>query len=411
MDPLVQTQTRHDGLTSAGAPAAAGLFLHAGWRSCGTWMWERLRENEGVRAFYEPLHEDLATLRARDVGLLRPDSWKSGHGTGAPYFAEFQARLRPNGIGVRGGVRGHSARFAFDQYFTSDDAVDPALEAYLRGLMEAASLEGRLPVMKFCRSLGRVGWMERHFPDVAHAVILRAPTGQWLSARQQMEQNKNRYFILAPFVILARNADHPLLADAMARLAVKVPPRLSRDLGITTDACWRHVQRLDWPARFRGFLALWAATGIAALEGDAALIDADALASDPQHRGMAERLMGGAAGASVDLMPDPPKTRAHPAGADASFGTAAERADAARATAAALAFVNAHAGRLAPGRAAMLTRKLSLLPEAGSAPEAAAAQLPGTLDYVDAAAYVAMARVTYPLRRAHFHVRRWLGQV
>jgi hypothetical protein len=35
----------------------------------------------------------------------------------------------------------------------------------------------------------------------------------------------------------------------------------------------------------------------------------------------------------------------------------------------------------------------------------------GPLDYLDAAAYVAMARATYPLRRAHFHVRRWLGHV
>ena len=81
--------------------AVAGIFLHSGWRSCGTWMWERLREHPGIRGFYEPLHEDLGTLKPRDVGLLRPDSWQSGHGTGAPYFAEFAPMLQK-----RGGVRG-----------------------------------------------------------------------------------------------------------------------------------------------------------------------------------------------------------------------------------------------------------------------------------------------------------------
>ena len=377
----------------------AGVFLHSGWRSCGTWMWERLRESSGVRGFYEPLHEDLATLKQRDVGLLRPDSWRSGHGSGAPYFAEFSPLL-----GRRGGVEGHQARFAFDDFFAGPETHDPALEGYIRGLMAGAAAEHRTPVMKFCRSLGRVAWMEARFPDVLHAVILRDPAAQWRSARRQMEQNRNRYFVLAPFVILARNADNPLLADAVTHLGVKMPPLLSRNLGVTTDSCWRHVQRLDWRDRFRGFLALWTASGIAALSGQAMLIDADRLATDATARGDAERAIAGAAGVPVDLMPGPP--------ADATrVSSPAEKQDAARARVAALAFLDARGQALAPSRRTNLAAKLAAYdPVDSSAADTRRprAQQPSVADYVDAAAYVAMARATYPLRRAHYHVRRWL---
>jgi hypothetical protein len=391
----------HAAEIGASADGAAGLFLHAGWRSCGTWMWERLREHDGVRAFYEPLHEDLSSLRPQDVGLLRPDSWSSGHGAGAPYFAEFLPLLRERGRGVAGQV----ARFAFDPYFMDSGAEDPALETYIRGLLAHAAAEGRRPVLKFCRSLGRVGWMERRFPDVAHAVILREPHGQWRSSRLQMEQGKNRYFVLAPFVILACNADHPLLAEAADRLEVSMPPRLSRDLGVTTEACWRHVQRLDWRARFRGFLALWVAAGIASLAGQAALIDADALGVDETQRRAAEQDLARAVGFPVDLMPDPAR------GGGGAFGSAEEQDDALRAQAAALRFLDAHAARLSPGRAASLAKKLSPSTPGGADGTPGHARLPSPMDYVDAAAYVALARATYPLRRAHFHLRRWLGHV
>jgi hypothetical protein len=260
--------------------------------------------------------------------------------------------------------------------------------------------------MKFCRSLGRVPWMEQHFPDVLHAVILRDPAAQWRSARRQMEQNRNRYIVLAPFVILARNADHPLLADAVSRLEVRMPPLLSRNLGVTTDACWRHVQRLDWRDRFRGFLALWVASGIAALEGQAMLIDADRLAGDAAARDCAERAIAAAAGVPVDLMPGAP--------ADATrVSSPLERQDAARARVAALEFLEARGQGLAPERRALLAAKLSAYdgePGEPGAPRRPRAQHPSVADYVDAAAYVALARASYPLRRAHYHVRRWLDR-
>jgi hypothetical protein len=305
----------------------------------------------------------------------------------------------------RGGVRGHDSRFAFEHYFAGPSTHDHALESYLRSLMRSAAGDKRIPVMKFCRSLGRVAWMQAHFPDVLHAVILRNPEAQWRSARRQMEHNKNRYFVLAPFIILARNARHPLLAEAADRLEVRMPPRLSGDLGITTAACWRHVQLLDWRQRFRGFLALWLASGMAALDSSALVIDADRLGAEPQHRRMAERAIGEAAGLSADFTPNAQDDGAAP-------GTASEQQDAACAKAAAFDMLRGHAGMLAPERAAVLATKLSA--EGAVTPEApgrqpARAHQPGVLRHVDAAAYVTLARASYPLRRAHYHVRRWLS--
>jgi hypothetical protein len=215
---------------------AAAIFLHSGWRSCGTWLWEALRECRTVRAYYEPLHEDLDSLDRAALTRFSPGSWDSGHSPGAPYFAEYLPRLRHNMFGDRPGIRGYEQRFAFDDYFRDPDDDDPALHAYLQGLIEAARAEGRVPVLKFCRSLGRVPWMARHFPDAMHAVVLRDPVTQWLSARRQMEVMKNRYFVLAPFVILARNAAHPLVADALARLDVPMasPRRYAGSMSVAS---------------------------------------------------------------------------------------------------------------------------------------------------------------------------------
>ena len=380
---------------------AAGIFLHAGWRSCGTWIWERLRDMAGVQAFYEPLHEDLARLRTRDIGLLRPDSWQSGHGLGAPYFAEYMPL-----IGAAGGVHGYAARFAFDDYFRAADQDDPALERYLRSLVANAGVHDRLPVLKFCRSLGRIPWLETRFPNVLHAVILRDPQAQWRSARRQMEHNGNRYFVVAPFVILARNASNPLLAAAAERLAVKWPPGLglglTGDLSVTSDACWRHVSRINWQDRFRAFLALWVASGITSLQGSAIVIDADRLLDAPLQRGAAELALGEAIGLTVDLMPS---ATHHTQVADAG----AEDTDTVAALQSATAFLRDHAATLSSERAAILASKLQTTACMTTTPITSHALHPGALAYADAVAYVTLMRASYPLRRAHFHVRKWMG--
>jgi hypothetical protein len=393
----------------AGARRIDAVFLHAGWRSCGTWLWDVLRENAGVRAYYEPLHEGLASLDHAAIAQFRPDSWGSGHGGGAPYFTEYSDLLKSGG-----GVAGYRRRFAFDDFFAGPDRDDAPLRGYLASLLDLAHREGRLPVLKFCRSLGRVPWLARNFPRALHVVMMRDPVAQWRSARLQMERDLNHYFVLAPFLILSRNATHPLLEAAVRALDVSLPPRLSDDLGVTRTVCWRHVQKLDWAARYRAFLALWAATSVAALAGDAMLVDADTLC-DPDLRQAAELGLSAAIGVDVALA-----DTAHPAAAAHWLGSAAEAEDAARAALAALNFVAAHRHLLAPDRVRLLTRKLAphfVPPAELHLPPLTNAALPARsvgprqapwLRTADAAAYVALARASYPLRRAHFHLDRWL---
>jgi hypothetical protein len=398
------------GPRAAARPAASAIFLHAGWRSCGTWLWETLRDQPGVRAFYEPLHEGLADLDSAAIGAFRPDSWGSGHTAGAPYFHEYAAMLAPRGRGVAA----YQRRFAFDDFFATPAGPDPALIAYVDGLIRSAAREGRLPVLKFCRSLGRVGWLQQHFPGAFHAVILRGPVPQWRSARLQMERDANHYFVLAPFVILARNAGHPLLAQAMARLGVVAPVRLGNGLGVARTVCWRHVQKLDWAERYRGFLALWVTSTLMALSSGAMVIDSDRLGHDAAHRDEAAQALGQAGGWDLALPFSPDIT------ADASWpGTEAEAEDAARAAFAALDFLRDHASMLSEPVYAMLSAKLApnlrlpggrrLAPASPTVLPTAAPprSSPAALRMADAATYVAFARATYPLRRAHYHLDRW----
>jgi hypothetical protein len=380
-----------------GQPSA--VFLHTGWRSAGTWIWARFRENPRVRAFYEPLHEGLAHFRREDIGQFRPGSWKSGHSSTGAYFAEYETLLNPSGRGVRG----YQRDFAFEHFFLPPDAENPALEAYLRSLVRAAHDEGRLPVLKFCRSLGRVEWLRQRFPDAAHITVLRDPGPQWCSAREQYEQHGNRYFLVAPFAILSRNAEDPMVKDASTRLDVTLPPRFGRDLKMTVDACWRHVSRLSWDDRYRGFLALWAAAHVAALRAGTALIDSTVLMSDAGYRRDVAHMIEAETRMAIGLEADP--TRLH---ADASNLQGAD-ADMALANHAATGFIAAWRHTLPAAHAALIMRKLVEapglqalmdLPNLEERPKAKRPPLKA-LSYVDAVAYILLLRLTFPLRRLH----------
>ncbi len=221
-----------------------------------------------------------------------------------------------------------------------------------------------------------------------------------------MEQNGNKYFVVAPFVILARNASNPLLAAAAERLAVKWPPGLglglTGDLSVTSDACWRHVSRINWQDRFRAFLALWVASGITSLQGSAIVIDADRLLDAPLQRGAAELALGEAIGLTVDLMPSATHhTQVADAGSEDSETVAALQS--------ATAFLRDHAATLSSERAAILASKLQTTACMTTTPITSHALHPGALAYADAVAYVTLMRASYPLRRAHFHVRKWMG--
>ncbi len=390
---------------SPAGSAATGVFLHTGWRSSGTWLWSRCREQPQVRAYYEPLHEAIATLRRSDIPKLRPSSWHSRHSETAPYFAEYGELIEPR----RAGVPLYRRRFAFDGFFLDPSADDPELEAYLRALLAAPGESGKVAVLKFCRSLGRVGWMEQRFPEMLHAVVLRDPLEQWASARRLLTEERNRYFTVAPLLVLARNPGHPLVRDACQALDVCLPMLGSKDMAYGIETVWRHVKHQDVTTQYRGFLAYWTASAIAALQSRALLIDTALLARAPEHRAAVEAAFAARLGVPISL------TYQAVNGTDFAGPTAG---DLAQAHADAGAFVRAAGAALAPRRLARLVGCLAVAGDTATPRKpsvqvpAAWADLPQALvrrsvwQHALVAVQVAFARALQPLRQLHGEMTR-----
>jgi hypothetical protein len=298
-----------------------------------------------VRAFYEPLHEQLGSLRRRQIARLRPGSWKSNHSETDPYFQEYQPLIRPGGRGVAG----HERRFAFNRYFLDPGETDAPLREYVASLVAEAGAEGRVAVLKFCRSQGRVAWFEHHFPDALHAVVLRDPLAQWQSTQTLLLAQRNRYFTVAPLLVLARNAGHPLVREATACLDVRLPDLHSEDMAYGVERCWRHLKGQSDAERYRCFLAFWSASSLAALTGQAMVIDATAMASDAVYRGDVEVALCDAVGDAFTLDSRPAACRPLLPGA---ICVEAHRA--------AAAMICGRRGLLDPGRLNILLGKLRL---------------------------------------------------
>jgi hypothetical protein len=163
------------------SPTSAPVFLHTGWRTAGTWLWSRFREIPGTHCFYEPLHEALAGLSQDEIARVSSNSWASGHpALTRPYYHEYAGLLNADGIGVRQ----YRKAFAIDRLLCPPEMWLAGLRDYLGGLIVAARENDAVPVLKFCRSTGRMAWMRRNFPQAVHVAVLRNPASQWASARR-----------------------------------------------------------------------------------------------------------------------------------------------------------------------------------------------------------------------------------
>jgi len=380
------------------APALGGaIFLHTGWRSGGTWIWSQCRASPHVCGFYEPLHEHAARFRRQDVAIMRPGSWQSNHSDTPPYFEEYRDLIPRNGHGVAR----YNSRFAFDNFFRSpDEPSDLELETYLDSLLSGPWASGRLPVLKFCRSMGRVGWLENLFPQALHLVVLRDPVAQFHSTQRLLEQQRNRYFALAPLLVLARNAQHPAVREAAQALGVRLPDLNSPDMDYAVETCWRHVRRISPAEQYRGFLAFWTLCAAGALDSEAQVIDMDTIGSNAGHRLTVEAALRTRIGDAIRLQPRQPDAprRAPPAGM-------------AEAHAAALRLLQARGGRLTAERRDLVASKLQAgLELRGAGPGVPGWSIPvlpappgrrSAVQRLATAAMVLTARAMQPLRRLH----------
>jgi hypothetical protein len=260
------------------------VFVHSGWRCSSTYVWSRLRALPGVRAYYEPWHEQLANLTPERIARETPRASGLRHpGDDVPYLAEFADLLKPGG-----GVAGYQARFALDDYFLPADRQDAAQTAYVAGLVGSAQAAGLTPVLACCRTLGRVDWLRRRFGGF-HVVLIRDPLQQWLSFHSLRKRPRPTYFELCQYVMLSEAVG----AEPLAR-QLGLPAPKGDDLPARIAAVRRRLKRAPAQTSFTAFLAIYLLSYLRALPQADLIIDVDRLGQDEGYAaGISEALRAG----------------------------------------------------------------------------------------------------------------------
>jgi len=256
----------------AGAAPRRPIFLHSGYRSGSTWFWNRFRECADACAYCEPFNVKLAVLTPEVIAADRPDAWPSGHPAGIrPYNAEYEPLLAPGG-----GVRMYEQRFGIETYYKTE--ADLGIDGYLAMLVGHARRLGKVPVLGFCCSLGRVQWF-RKFADGWNVVTWRNPRDQWLSCHRQWTEHANFSFEV-----------HALLAAYIGRFVPPLAPFFS-DLGPlpSPDEIAPAMPLFADPRgvelRFRAFLRVFTLDTLLSIANADLVVDLDQLAQSRAYRG------------------------------------------------------------------------------------------------------------------------------
>lgn len=288
---------------------------------------------------YEPLNESLATLTLRTLGSMRPAATPTSNHPDEqrPYFEEFAPLFSSRTPGVAGFRR----EFVYDSFFIAPDTEYPELRHYLESLVQLAQTNGRTPVMKFCRALGRVGWMRKNFPDAAQIFVMRDPFSQWMSAWRLSNDDDNPHHLLAPMRVWTLHKDHPLVA-----LVVKALRISASDFVLPTKHAPSRKAVRTTPAHilYRGFLAFWLLTAYLALPECELAIETERL-NESDYRLHVQREVESLTGIAVDL--SDARSLGNVATSNDFFGAAQAHEDALRALA--LLEDIAPAGGKAPG--------------------------------------------------------------
>ncbi|WDL95239.1 hypothetical protein [Alicyclobacillus sp. ALC3] len=166
------------------------VFIHSGMRTGSTYFLDRFRVLRDTMCFTEPFQEILSAITVETVRGLGPRSWHSRHSDTEPYFLEYEALLNGDGKGIHG----FREEFSFQNYYVVNEDL-PHQREYLENLLRLARTRGTTPVLGFVRSLGRLEWMRRNFPDAYHIVLVRNPAQQWYSGYSIYKETKNVYFM------------------------------------------------------------------------------------------------------------------------------------------------------------------------------------------------------------------------
>jgi hypothetical protein len=253
----------------------------------------------GVAGYYEPLNEMLASVRSGTLASINCESWPSGHRSlDRSYFDEYRPLLKRNGKGVAG----YHTRFAADDFFAAPDAALPELDHYLRRLIGTAQERGEQPVLKLCRSVGRIGWMQRHFPEAVHIAVLRNPYTQFASALRQFVLHGNTYFLAMPMLLLEMHRDLATVNACIRHLGSELPsPPECHSLRGRLAAYAASVRGSSPAAWYRGFLAFWVLAASSMPGTVDLIINSDLLEHSSRYRRQCEFELAMLTGLVVDF--------------------------------------------------------------------------------------------------------------
>jgi hypothetical protein len=273
---------------------------------------------------YEPLNQSLATLSLRTIPMMRPAMSNSRHPESQrPYFEEYAPLFSDR----KAGLRGYRPDFAYDSFFLTPDVQFPELRNYIESLLNLARASGKVPVIKFCRTLGRVEWFRRNFPDAAHIFVMRDPRSQWMSAWRLSREDDNPHHLLAPIRILALHRNHPLVTSVLDAMRIRAEDFVLPD---KHAAVCKAVRKTPAQLLYRGFLAFWVLSSFLAYPECDMTIETERL-SDSDFRVTTQQVIDSLTGLSIDLSDAYPI--ASLAGANDFFGANLAGADALQALA------------------------------------------------------------------------------
>lgn len=241
----------------------APVFIHAWFRSGSTWFWTKLRAQSGIRAYYEPLNEELAVWTPERI---RQGPTKAFEGDNHPpieqhYFYEYLELIEQRRLLFDNSL-------SYERYFLAPEEPDPALERYLANLISSAQEKGLRPALCFCRSQMRALWMQRRFGGT-HLCQIRDPMDQWLSF------GRHDYFkqrtLLTGFLL---NRRHPGCLESLGGF-----PELYRAWQTGRSFQYRDQDCLEI------FCVLWITSALQALAASTIILDIDRLGADAALRG------------------------------------------------------------------------------------------------------------------------------
>jgi hypothetical protein len=272
--------------------ASNTIFVHSGWRCSSTYVWHRFRALAGVRAYYEPWHEQLARVTTETINAETPDNSGLRHPGGTqPYLKEFEVVLDP-----AGGLKGFDASFALDRFWIEPETSDLAQQAYVEGLVSAARERGETPVFACCRTLGRVGWLKRRFGGF-HIMLVRDPVQQWLSFYSLRKRPRPTYFELCHYVLLSEMAG----AEDLSRTLLGQDFDGEGTLDQRLAAVRGRLKRAPASVSFQAFLAVWLRSYLKALPQADLVVDVDRLSRDQAYARQIEAAIEAGSGLKPDF--------------------------------------------------------------------------------------------------------------